>query len=59
MKYRQGEGSNSPRPGRPALEFHNGFAATLRDVVEFYDTRFLLGLSEEEKADLVAFLRAL
>jgi cytochrome c peroxidase len=39
--------------------FHNGSAATLRDVVNFYDTRFTLGLSEEQKADLVAFLRSL
>ena len=39
--------------------FHNGFAATLRDVVEFYDTRFGLGLTQQEKADLVAFLKAL
>jgi hypothetical protein len=39
--------------------FHNGAAATLRDVVDFYDTRFELNLTEQQKADLVAFLRAL
>ena len=39
--------------------FHNGFAATLDDVVEFYDTRFGIGLRAQEKSDLVAFLRAL
>jgi hypothetical protein len=39
--------------------FHNGAAATLRDVVDFYDRRFEIQLSEQEKADLVAFLRAL
>jgi hypothetical protein len=39
--------------------FHNGFAATLDAVVDFYDTRFTIGLTEREKADLVAFLRAL
>ena len=39
--------------------FHNGAAATLRDVIEFYDRRFELTLTEEQKADLVAFLRAL
>jgi cytochrome c peroxidase len=39
--------------------FHNGFAASLEEVVEFYDTRFGIGLSAREKADLVAFLRAL
>ena len=39
--------------------FHNGSAATLGDVIEFYDTRFALGLTPQEKADLLAFLRAL
>lgn len=39
--------------------FHNGSAATLADVLEFYDTRFSLGLTAAEKADLVAFLRTL
>jgi cytochrome c peroxidase len=39
--------------------FHNGSAATLEEVVEFYDTRFKIGLEAQDKADLVAFLRAL
>jgi cytochrome c peroxidase len=39
--------------------FHNGSAASLRDVVNFYDLRFGLGLTEDQKNDLVAFLRAL
>ena len=39
--------------------FHNGFASTLAEVVEFYDTRFTIGLTNREKADLVAFLGAL
>jgi len=39
--------------------FHNGSAATLRDVVESYDRRFEIGLNSAEKADLVTFLRAL
>jgi cytochrome c peroxidase len=39
--------------------FHNGMASTLEEVVEFYDTRFRIGLTAAEKADLVAFLRAL
>ena len=39
--------------------FHNGSAATLADVVRFYDERFNLQLSEQEKADLAAFLAAL
>jgi len=39
--------------------FHDGSAATLADVVEFYDKRFHIQLSELQKADLIAFLRAL
>ena len=39
--------------------FHNGFAATLMEAVEFYDTRFQIGLTAREKADLVAFLQSL
>jgi cytochrome c peroxidase len=39
--------------------FHNGAAATLEDAVEFYDLRFGIGLTPRDKADLVAFLRAL
>ena len=39
--------------------FHNGSAATLEEVVEFYEKRFNIGLTSQEKADLVAFLRAL
>src|SRR6266581_1609019 len=39
--------------------FHNGSAATLLDVVNFYVTRFNLNLSEQDKADLVAFLNSL
>jgi len=39
--------------------FHNGAATTLADVVEFYDARFTIRLSPQEKVDLIAFLRAL
>jgi len=39
--------------------FHNGSAATLEDAIEFYDTRFGIGFTAQEKADLAAFLRAL
>ncbi|MEP6939275.1 MAG: hypothetical protein ABI846_05885 [Rudaea sp.] len=39
--------------------FHNGMAASLGDVVDFYDTRFNVGFSAREKSDLVAFLSAL
>jgi cytochrome c peroxidase len=39
--------------------FHNGSAATLEDVVNFYDRRFSMHLTTSEKADLVAFLATL
>jgi cytochrome c peroxidase len=39
--------------------FHNGFAASLMDVVNFYDVRFAMHLKMREKQDLVAFLRSL
>jgi hypothetical protein len=39
--------------------FHNGSAATLMDVVDFYDTRFNVHMSTQQKSDLVAFLSAL
>jgi cytochrome c peroxidase len=39
--------------------FHNGSAATLEDVVEFYDHRFSIGLTPQEKTDLAAFLKTL
>jgi len=39
--------------------FHNGSAQTLEDVVNFYNTRFNIGLSQQEKQDLIAFLNSL
>ena len=39
--------------------FHDGSAATLLDVVEHYDAFFGLGLSPQEKADLVEYLKSL
>jgi hypothetical protein len=39
--------------------FHNGSAATLEEAIEFYEKRFNLGLTAQEKSDLLAFLRAL
>jgi cytochrome c peroxidase len=39
--------------------FHNGFAADLNAAVSFYNSRFDIGFSEREMADLVAFLKAL
>jgi hypothetical protein len=39
--------------------FHNGSAATLMDAVNFYDLRFGIGFSEQQKEDLVNFLNTL
>ena len=39
--------------------FHNGAAASLRQVVDFYDKRFNMQLSDLQKADLSAFLGSL
>jgi len=39
--------------------FHNGSAATLRDAVNFYDQRFNIGFTQQQKQDLVNFLNAL
>jgi hypothetical protein len=39
--------------------FHNGSAADLDAVVDFYDQRFGIGLTDDEKDDLVAFLLTL
>jgi cytochrome c peroxidase len=39
--------------------FHNGSARSLKDVVDFYDSRFQIGFTQREKEDLVAFLKAL
>jgi mono/diheme cytochrome c family protein len=39
--------------------FHDGSAATLEDVVDTYDARLSLGLTAEEKADLVEYLKSL
>jgi cytochrome c peroxidase len=39
--------------------FHNGSAGSLGAVVDFYDQRFHIGFTAQEKQDLAAFLRAL
>jgi cytochrome c peroxidase len=39
--------------------FHNGSAATLLDVLNFYDERFKIGFTDAQKTDLVAFLNTL
>jgi cytochrome c peroxidase len=39
--------------------FHNGSAATLLDAVNFYDQRFGIGFTTQQKTDLVNFLNSL
>ena len=39
--------------------FHNGSARTLGDAVEFYNQRFAVGITAQEKRDLIAFLNSL
>ncbi|HTC36136.1 MAG TPA: hypothetical protein VK724_22340 [Bryobacteraceae bacterium] len=39
--------------------FHNGSAASLQDVLVFYDQRFNIGFTTQEETDLVAFLNTL
>ena len=39
--------------------FHNGSAATLTDAVNFYDQRFAIGFTDQQKIDLVNFLNSL
>jgi cytochrome c peroxidase len=39
--------------------FHNGLAKTLMDVVNFYDARFVINFTPQQKADLAAFMGAL
>jgi cytochrome c peroxidase len=39
--------------------FHNGSADSLDDVLDFYNHRFNIGLTAQEKKDLIAFLNTL
>jgi cytochrome c peroxidase len=39
--------------------FHDGSAQTLADVVTYYNSRFDIGLTAQDQADLVAFLQSL
>jgi cytochrome c peroxidase len=39
--------------------FHNASAGSLTDVIVFYDMRFNIGFTPQEKADLIAFLNSL
>jgi cytochrome c peroxidase len=39
--------------------FHNGSAQTLSDVLNFYEFRFGVSFTAQERADLIAFLNSL
>jgi hypothetical protein len=39
--------------------FHNGSASSLGDAIDFYNKRFNVGITAQEKNDLIAFLSAL
>jgi cytochrome c553 len=39
--------------------FHNGAAANLEELVNFYNLRFQMNLTEREKSELIAFLNSL
>jgi len=39
--------------------FSNGSAASLRDVIDFYERRYNIGLSEQDKQDLINLLSVL
>ncbi len=39
--------------------FHNGSAADLRELVNFYNQRFAMALTDKQRTELVAFLNSL
>ena len=39
--------------------YHDGRFATLKDVLQHYDRNFRLGLTDQEKADLIEYLKSL
>jgi cytochrome c peroxidase len=45
--------------GARAPYFHNGNAASLAKLVDFYDKRFSIGLTAQDKQDLINFLNSL
>lgn len=47
------------RPSNKGRFYHDGRFATLLDVVNHYNTRFSLGLTAQEKHDLVEYLKSL
>jgi cytochrome c peroxidase len=57
--HRKGERPHFAGLAGRAPYFHNGSAATLADVILFYEMRFNIGFAPQEKADLIAFLNSL
>jgi cytochrome c peroxidase len=47
------------RPENKGGFYHDGRFTTLFDVVSSYNTRFALGLTDQEKLDLVEYLKSL
>ncbi len=47
------------QPENKGRFYHDGRFRTLLDVVNSYNTRFSLGLTDPEKADLVEYLKSL
>jgi hypothetical protein len=47
------------KPFNKGRFYHDGRFATLLDVVNHYNTRFSLGLTAQEKGDLVEYLKSL
>jgi hypothetical protein len=43
----------------PVSYFYNGFAKDLWAVIDFYNTRFNIGITRQATSDRVAFLRSL
>jgi cytochrome c peroxidase len=56
-----GESFASPGSGptRRAGFYHDGRFATLRDVLEHYNSFFKLALTEQQKVELVEYLKSL
>ena len=47
------------KPENKGRFYHDGRFQTLLDVVNSYNTRFTLGLTDQEKLDLVEYLKSL
>ena len=59
QRYRQRQRTYPARSSSACPYFHNGVAANLQQVVNFYNRRFQIGLSEQQMQDLINFLQTL